>query len=181
MIKLFLSWLWVWDLVVVLTCLWLAALPDQRLELEQHAGPRRLSPDSHYSRHLWDEGSLAVCGDVLLLFLLAYRGPLELLHKLSSLVEHFQSISNTTFILRKWPFQNKSLFRLSFWSCVQGWAKDVVRGSWLCCRAPGVSHEEIGSWAVWVTARPPSPAGDHHESQHADEQRGSGNLLTVIF
>ena len=69
------------------TCLWPAALPKQRLEPEQHAGAGLLGADSRYSRHLWDEVTLAVCGHVLLLLLLAHWRPLELLHKLPSLVD----------------------------------------------------------------------------------------------
>lgn len=49
-----------------------AALPEQRLEPEQHASPGCLCADSRYSRHLWDEVTLAVRGHVLLLLLLAY-------------------------------------------------------------------------------------------------------------
>jgi len=57
-----------------------ADLPNQRLEPEQHAGVGCLGADSRYGRHLWDEVTLAVRGHVLLLLLLAHRGPLELLH-----------------------------------------------------------------------------------------------------
>lgn len=67
---------WTWCHYVLLICsyflLLLAGLCSLRLELEQHAHSRTVSPCSHQCRHLWHEGSLAVRRDVLLLVLLAY-------------------------------------------------------------------------------------------------------------
>lgn len=63
-----------------------AGIPGQRLELEQHAGDGAVGPGPHHGRHLRHEAALAVRGHVLLLLLLAHRGPLELLHQLPALV-----------------------------------------------------------------------------------------------
>lgn len=57
-----------------------------RLEPEQHASAGAVGAHPHQRRHLGHEGALALCGNVFLLFLLAHRGPLELLHQLPALV-----------------------------------------------------------------------------------------------
>lgn len=173
------------------------------MEPEQHASAGRLGADSHYSWHLWDEVTLAVRGHVLLCLLLAHRGPLELLHKLPSLVKCTLWLSESNvavmnFLIKqnvcKVPFQLCKMMSAKYcllwyvstnmsmtWPFVQGGAKDVVRGPGLRCRAPRVCHEETGSWALWVPARPASPAGHHHESQHAYEQRHPGKQPAVTL
>lgn len=56
----------------VKTLLWSAALPNKRLEPEQHASAGWLRADLHYSRHLRNEVTMALRGHVLLCFLLAH-------------------------------------------------------------------------------------------------------------
>ena len=56
------------------------------LEPDQPAGAGAVGADPHQRRHLGHEGALALRGHVLLLLLLAHRGPLELLHQLPALV-----------------------------------------------------------------------------------------------
>lgn len=56
----------------VKTLLWSTALPNKRLEPEQHASAGRLGADLHYSRHLRNEVTMALRGHVFLCLLLAY-------------------------------------------------------------------------------------------------------------
>ena len=57
-----------------------------RLEPEQHASAGAVGAHPHKCGHLGYEGALALRGHVFLLFLLAHRGSLELLHQLPALV-----------------------------------------------------------------------------------------------
>lgn len=66
--------------------IWLAEIPPVWLELEQLGDDEPFCVDSRDSRHLRDDTSLALCGHVFLLLLLAHRGSLELLHQLPPLV-----------------------------------------------------------------------------------------------
>ncbi len=56
------------------------------LEPEQHAGAGAVGADPHQRGHQRHEAALALRGHVLLVLLLAHRGPLELLHQLPALV-----------------------------------------------------------------------------------------------
>lgn len=115
---------WNWCLHVFLLCpnfLLLAGLCSLWLEPEQHAHSRAVSPCSHQCRHLWHEGALAVCRNVLLLFLLAYWRPLELFHQLPALV--WAVLCASTFhcpiCFRKFVFLSASALSLHMksWTC----------------------------------------------------------------
>lgn len=68
------------------TCVMCAGICQLGLEPEQHAGAGAVGADAHQRRHQRHESALAVRGHVLLVLLLAHRGPLELLHQLPALV-----------------------------------------------------------------------------------------------
>lgn len=57
-----------------------------RLESEQHASVGAVGSHPYKCGHLRYEGALALCGHVFLFILLAYWGPLELLHQFPALV-----------------------------------------------------------------------------------------------
>lgn len=63
-----------------------AGICPQRLEPKCYASVGTVIVVPHQCRYLWHEGAMAICGHGVLRFLLAHRGPLELLHQLFTLV-----------------------------------------------------------------------------------------------
>lgn len=83
------------------------------LEPQQPGDDEPVCTDSCNSWHLWDDAAVALCWHVLLLFLLAHRGSLELLHQLPALV--YKKSFLYRFIIAWAPKIKYILFAPHFW------------------------------------------------------------------